>query len=96
MENGGKIELSTSQRGNMLILRVADNGAGIEPENLDKLFTPFFTTKPVGEGTGLGLSISHGIIKQHGGDITVDSVVNQGTVFEISLPAADLNAALAA
>ena len=96
MENGGKIELSTSQRGNMLILRVADNGAGIEPENLDKLFTPFFTTKPVGEGTGLGLSISHGIIKQHGGDITVDSVVNQGTVFEISLPVADINAALAA
>ena len=64
-----------------------DNGTGIPAEIRDKLFQPFFTTKPTGEGTGLGLSISYDIVtKQHGGTITVDSVVGDYTEFTISLP----------
>ena len=65
---------------------VEDNGCGIPVENLDKVFTPFFTTKPVGVGTGLGLSISHGIITEHGGGIEVTSDVGVGTRFTVSLP----------
>jgi len=66
---------------------VRDNGTGIAPEARDKLFQPFFTTKPTGEGTGLGLSISWDIItQQHGGMITVDSEVGAFTEFTICLP----------
>ena len=75
-----------TKSGATLILRVADNGSGISPEILPRIFNPFFTTKPVGEGTGLGLSISDGIIREHGGRITVDSRVGQGTTFTIELP----------
>jgi two-component system, NtrC family, sensor kinase len=68
-------------------IRVRDNGAGIAPEPRDKLFQPFFTTKPTGEGTGLGLSISYDIVtQQHGGTITVDSGVGEFTEFTIRLP----------
>jgi two-component system, NtrC family, sensor kinase len=68
-------------------VRVRDNGAGIPAEILDKLFQPFFTTKPTGEGTGLGLSISYDIVtQQHGGTITVDSRVGEFTEFTIRLP----------
>lgn len=67
-------------------LEVRDNGAGIDPRNLAKVFEPFFTTKEVGKGTGLGLSISYGIIKQHGGDIHVESSPGQGTMFRVTLP----------
>jgi len=66
---------------------VRDNGIGIPPENRDKLFQPFFTTKPTGEGTGLGLSISYEIVtQQHGGTITVDSQVGDFTEFTVRLP----------
>jgi PAS domain S-box-containing protein len=68
-------------------VRVRDNGIGIPPENRDKLFQPFFTTKPTGEGTGLGLSISYEIVaQQHGGTITVDSEVGDFTEFTVRLP----------
>lgn len=63
-----------------------DNGGGINPDNMNKLFTPFFTTKPVGVGVGLGLSISYSIIHEMGGEIDVKSVVNKGTTFSITLP----------
>ena len=63
-----------------------DTGCGIAPEHLTKIFDPFFTTRKVGEGTGLGLSLSHGIIKNHGGEIAVESVVGRGTTFTITLP----------
>ncbi|HJX85504.1 MAG TPA: ATP-binding protein, partial [Candidatus Angelobacter sp.] len=64
-----------------------DNGTGIPPEVKEKLFTPFFTTKPAGEGTGLGLSISHDIIvKQHGGSIEVNTQPGEFTEFRIILP----------
>jgi PAS domain S-box-containing protein len=69
-----------------VIVRVADTGHGIEERNLARIFDPFFTTKPTGEGTGLGLSVSYGIIKNHGGDILVESKVGQGSIFTIVLP----------
>lgn len=67
-------------------IAISDTGKGIPPENLTRIFDPFFTTKPVGKGTGLGLSLSYGIIKKHGGEITVDSEPGQGTTFTVWLP----------
>jgi signal transduction histidine kinase len=68
-------------------IRIRDNGTGIPPEIKDKLFQPFFTTKPTGEGTGLGLSISYDIVtQQHGGTIIVDSRVGEFTEFTVRLP----------
>jgi signal transduction histidine kinase len=64
----------------------ADTGCGIPAEVLPKVFDPFFTTRRVGEGTGLGLSLSHGIVRSHGGEIAVESVVGKGTTFVVSLP----------
>lgn len=72
---------------NQTCLTVEDNGAGIEPDILSDLFTPFFTTKEVGSGTGLGLSVSHGIMQKHGGDIRVDSTPGKGTKFSLIFPA---------
>ena len=70
-------------------VRIRDNGTGIPLEVREKLFNPFFTTKPAGEGTGLGLSISHDIIvKQHGGSIEVDTKPGEFTEFQIVLPRA--------
>jgi two-component system NtrC family sensor kinase len=69
-----------------ITVTVSDTGSGIEKENLLRIFDPFFTTKPTGEGTGLGLSVSYGIIKGHGGNITVKSERGQGAVFTLSLP----------
>ena len=66
---------------------VRDNGCGIDPENMKKVFSPFFTTKPVGKGTGLGLSVCFGIIDSMGGDMTVNSEMGVGTTFKIVLPA---------
>ena len=60
---------------------------GISKDQVSKIFDPFFTTKPVGEGTGLGLTVVHGIIQEHNGTISVDSIPEQGTTFSISLPA---------
>ena len=66
---------------------MGDNGVGIPPEKRDKLFQPFFTTKPTGEGTGLGLSMGYEIVtQQHGGTITVDSEVGEFTEFTVRLP----------
>ena len=68
-------------------IRIRDNGTGIPAEIKDKLFQPFFTTKPTGEGTGLGLSISYDIVtQQHGGTITVDSRLGEFTEFIVRLP----------
>jgi signal transduction histidine kinase len=81
------LKVITRDLGNEVEIRVRDNGTGIPPEFRDKLFQPFFTTKPTGEGTGLGLSISYDIVTQeHGGTITVDSTIGEFTEFTIRLP----------
>ncbi|MBV8120837.1 MAG: HAMP domain-containing histidine kinase, partial [Alphaproteobacteria bacterium] len=81
------LKVSTRDLGDAVEIRVRDNGIGIPPEIKDKLFQPFFTTKPSGEGTGLGLSISYDIVtQQHGGRITVDSRPGEFTEFTIRLP----------
>src|SRR5262249_9166238 len=85
-EQGGLIRFQTAPKDGELVITVADNGCGIEPESLPQLFDPFFTTKSVGEGTGLGLSISHGIVSGHGGRIEVESPAGGGTCFRGGLP----------
>ena len=81
------LKVATRDLGGEVEIRVRDNGTGIAPEIRDKLFQPFFTTKPTGEGTGLGLSISWDIVtQQHGGTITVDSGLGEFTEFTIRLP----------
>jgi len=82
----GIITLQTQNLNNMLVIQVGDNGKGIDPAQMDKIFMPFFTTKEVGKGTGLGLSVSYGIIKSLGGKIEVESKPGKGTMFTITLP----------
>ena len=78
---------ATRNLGDRVEIRIRDNGTGIPPEVKDKMFNPFFTTKPAGEGTGLGLSLSHDIIvKQHSGSIEVDTEPGSFTEFRIILP----------
>ena len=86
---GGKLNIGTVPKGDGKVeIYVKDNGAGISPENLKKVFRPFFTTKPVGKGTGLGLSVCYGIIDNMGGVMEVSSEKGAGTKFTIDLPAA--------
>jgi signal transduction histidine kinase len=91
-ENGGAafeptLRATTKNLGDTVEIRIRDNGTGIPPEVKDRMFNPFFTTKPAGEGTGLGLSMSHDIIvKQHGGTIDVDTEPGHFTEFRIVLP----------
>lgn len=87
IDGEGMITISTRPVDNQFVeIKVSDTGNGIPSENLGKLFTPFFTTKPPGKGTGLGLSIVYGIIKMHRGQITVRSQVGEGTTFTVTLP----------
>jgi signal transduction histidine kinase len=82
-----RLKASTRDLGDKVEIRIRDNGAGIPPEVREKIFTPFFTTKPTGEGTGLGLSISHDIVvKQHGGTIEVATEPGAFTEFIVTLP----------
>ncbi len=83
------LSASTRNLGDRVEIRIRDNGTGIPPEVKEKMFNPFFTTKPAGEGTGLGLSLSHDIVvKQHAGTIDVDSQPGEFTEFRIVLPRA--------
>ena len=72
--------------GSYMRLTVSDTGQGIAPEIFERIFDPYFTTKEMGEGTGLGLAVVHGIVKSHGGEITVDSQLEKGTTFQVYLP----------
>lgn len=80
------VKVSTRKKNERVVLSVVDNGNGIPPTVLEKIFQPFFTTKPTGEGTGLGLSLSYDIVKAHGGELTVASKEGEGATFTISLP----------
>ncbi|MCJ7778609.1 MAG: ATP-binding protein, partial [Sedimentisphaerales bacterium] len=86
MKEGGKLTVSTSQDDSWVRINIGDNGHGIPQENMDKLFTPFFTTKEDVKGVGLGLAVSYGIIERHGGRIVVKSEVGKGSTFTIVLP----------
>ena len=103
-ESGGKLEIGLSEvdisyadteerlglkPGKHLQLNVKDEGSGMEPAVMDRIFEPYFTTKDHGKGTGLGLSVIHGIIKNHGGDITVTSTHGSGSIFQVYLPLID-------
>ncbi len=82
-----KVTKGTDKKPHSVNIFIRDNGCGIPKNILDKIFDPFFTTKPEDKGTGLGLSVSHGIIKEHGGNIYVESTEGKGTIFKIELPA---------
>jgi signal transduction histidine kinase len=84
----GWVKISTEAVGGMARVIIQDNGPGIPEENLSRVFDPFFTTKPVGTGTGLGLSLCYGIIKEHGGSISIQSKPGNGATFVIQLPLA--------
>jgi signal transduction histidine kinase len=86
MQGGGKLNLRTSLDKDYLRIEVSDTGYGISPENMHKLFTPFFTTTPAVKGIGLGLAVSYGIIQRHHGRIEVQSKEREGTTFTVYLP----------
>ena len=81
------VTIVTKKAGDKVEIRVKDNGSGIPQNIVDKIFQPFFTTKPTGQGTGLGLSLSYDIIKAHGGEIKVETKEGEGSEFVIQLPA---------
>ena len=88
MPDGGELVITSRSAGDEVQAIFADTGVGIPPENLKRIFDPFYTTKEVGEGTGLGLSISYGIVEQHGGTIETESTVGAGATFVVKLPVA--------
>jgi PAS domain S-box-containing protein len=78
--------IRTYNKNGSIVVEFEDNGLGISREHINKIFDPFFTTKETGKGTGLGLSMAYGIVKKHGGDITVDSRIHVGTRFTVTIP----------
>jgi len=86
MPDGGILEVAAGIRNQEAHIRVSDTGRGISRADIDKIYDPFYTTSAVGKGTGLGLSICYSIVKQHGGDIDVDSKEGERTVFTVRLP----------
>jgi two-component system, NtrC family, sensor kinase len=88
MPKGGWLTIVTRGDRDGAVVEIADTGSGIPAEQLSRIYDPFFTTKEIGKGTGLGLSITYGIVQEHGGSITCDSQIGQGTRFSIRLPLA--------
>jgi PAS domain S-box-containing protein len=84
--NGGELVITTSTNDTHVVITVRDNGEGIHTDNIEKVFEPFFTTKPELGGAGLGMSVSYGIIKEHKGDIQIQSTLQEGTTVTILLP----------
>jgi len=92
---GGSIRISTvPSDDHSLTIEIADSGTGIAPENVAKIYDPFYTTKGVGQGTGLGLAVSYGIVQEHSGHISVESTPGHGTTFRITLPTSQVRAPL--
>jgi len=85
-DGSGEVRITTRVEGESVSISVSDTGCGIAREHLDRIFDPFYTTKPVGEGTGLGLSITFGIVERHHGKISVKTAVNEGSTFTVTLP----------
>jgi CheY-like chemotaxis protein len=95
MPEGGTLTISTGRdptNDGRVLVSVADTGTGMPPNVVARAFDPFFTTKPPGKGTGLGLSQVYGIVRQIGGDVTIDTAVGKGTRINIALPVAHANA----
>lgn len=86
LDQDGLLEHPNLSPGPYVILTISDNGSGIAPEIIDKIFDPFFTTKGIGEGTGMGLAVVYGIVKAHGGEISVSSQPGTGSTFTVLLP----------
>lgn len=82
----GQITIGCYEDESFIIVTIKDNGCGMIEETKTKLFEPFYTTKAVGEGTGLGFSISFGIVKKHGGELSVESKLGKGSTFVLRLP----------
>jgi signal transduction histidine kinase len=89
MPRGGWLTIATSVGSGGAVIEIGDTGSGIPADQLSRIYDPFFSTKEIGKGTGLGLSITYGIVREHGGSITCDSVVGKGTRFVVTLPLAD-------
>ena len=97
MPKGGWLSVVDARRRRATaVVEVADTGVGIPAEHLARIYDPFFTTKPEGRGTGLGLSVTYGIVQEHGGTLTCESDVGQGTRFRLTLPLAEQPSAEAA
>jgi len=90
-KHGGEIRVTSVRQDDSIAISVADNGCGIPTDKMEKIFLPFYTTKPVGQGTGLGLSTCYGIVERMGGKISVNSELNVGTAFTVWLPLAENN-----
>jgi hypothetical protein len=86
MELGGVLAVKSGASDGLVRVTVADTGSGIAPEHLARVFDPFFTTKAARRGTGLGLSVSYGIVKEHSGEIEVESQTGAGTRFHVTFP----------
>ena len=86
MPDGGRLTVRVAAASGRVRLHVIDTGVGIAPEHLERIYDPFFTTKPRGQGTGLGLSVSYGIVKEHSGTLTAESTPGEGARFTVSLP----------
>jgi hypothetical protein len=96
MPNGGDLRIHTARHNGEVVVEVADTGAGIAAEEINKIYDPFFTTKGTSKGTGLGLSVSYGIIQEHRGTITVRSEPGNGTCFRVALPLAEASRSMVA
>jgi hypothetical protein len=88
MEAGGLLVVRSSSEDGLARVDVVDNGPGIPPEHLTRIYDPFFTTKSARKGTGLGLAVTYGIVKEHGGSIEVESRPGAGTRFRLEFPLA--------
>jgi signal transduction histidine kinase len=89
----GSVTISTAGESDGVLIRIADTGCGIPPEDLPRVFDPFFTTRPPGSGTGMGLSVCYGIVTRHAGSLRVESDPGVGTVVTVSLPSRSVEVA---